>query len=190
MIGGMEVPRDIRLTTERLVLEALGPGHAKGLWRGAATSLGELRPWLLWAAEATEASIAHFSRTAEGLWRAGTDWIFATVLDGDVVGAIGLHRYDPVVASAELGYWLSSGCAGRGLMTEAGGAVVSFGFEQLDLHRIYLHAAPANRASVRVAEKLGFAREGLLRDATRGADGWHDAYAFGLLASDRSHAAP
>jgi RimJ/RimL family protein N-acetyltransferase len=61
---------------------------------------------------------------------------------------------------------------------------VEYGFSVLGLHRIELRAAPSNIGSVRVAEKVGFTREGMLRHGARGADGWHDVEVFGLLASD------
>lgn len=181
----MRAGRDLTLATKRLVLEPLGPQHADDMWRAIAVSLGELRPWLMWAGDADPVQVAAFAETAPGLWDAGSDWVFALVHDGDVVGTVGLHRYDAQVQAAELGYWVSSEVAGQGLMTEAAEAVIDFAWTQLELHRIELHAAPANEASVGVAEKLGFTREGLLRDGSRGADGWHDVYVFGLLASDR-----
>ncbi|MFN2489915.1 MAG: GNAT family N-acetyltransferase [Actinomycetota bacterium] len=59
-----------------------------------------------------------------------------------------------------------------------------FGFVELRLHRIELQAAEGNGASIRVAQKLGFVREGLRRAAGRGIDGRHDEYIFGLLAHE------
>lgn len=69
-------------------------------------------------------------------------------------------------------------------MTEAGRAVISFAFEVLDVHRIELHAGVSNKPSIRVAEKLGFQREGVLREAGRGAGGFYDAFVYGLLTTD------
>ena len=70
-------------------------------------------------------------------------------------------------------------------MTEAVSAVVEWGFDKLGLHRIELHAGLRNVASVRVAEKVGFHREGLLRDGSKGSQGYYDVYVFGLLESDQ-----
>lgn len=69
-------------------------------------------------------------------------------------------------------------------MTEAASAVVSFAFDAAGLHRIGLEAAPGNKASIRVAEKLGFQREGLQREAGRAVSGWLDLWLFGLLHGD------
>jgi RimJ/RimL family protein N-acetyltransferase len=55
----------------------------------------------------------------------------------------------------EIGWWLAKACWGRGLATEAATAVLRFGFEHIGLNRIVAIAQPANRASVRIMEKLG-----------------------------------
>ncbi len=70
-------------------------------------------------------------------------------------------------------------------MTEAARAVVDFGFDEINCHRLELLAAVANTGSIRVAEKLGFTREGLLREANRAPTGRHDMYIYGLLAHER-----
>lgn len=65
---------------------------------------------------------------------------------------------------AELGYWLDPLFHGQGIMTEAGQAVLAFGFEKLGLHKITVGHLPQNSASQRVIEKLGFRFVGELRD--------------------------
>lgn len=91
---------------------------------------------------------------------------------------------DPLHSNYEMGYWLRSDLCGRGLMTEAAKAIVEFAFVDLKIHRVELHAGTENHASIRVAQKLGFKREGVLREAGRGAGGFYDSYVFGLLSSD------
>jgi ribosomal-protein-serine acetyltransferase len=166
---------------ERLVLEPIAERHAEDLWRAAVASLDELRPWLMWAVDTGPEQIASFTRRFVASWDAGSDYVFTLVHGGVAVGTTGLHGVDVLTLSAMLGYWIATSSAGRGLMTEAGARVVRFAFEDLRLHRIGLYAAPDNVPSVRVAEKLGFRREGLLRDGNRGVHGWHDVYVFGLL---------
>jgi RimJ/RimL family protein N-acetyltransferase len=176
-------PRAV-VTTPRLRLEPIERGHAEGLWRAKEASLAELRRWLAWALSDDPERSRGFVEASRRGWDAGTDWVFVLVLAGEPIGAIGLHEHDALGARAELGYWLRSDVAGRGLMTEAAAAVVDFGFEVLGLHRIQLRAAPGNAASTRVAEKVGFRREGLMRDSGRGEAGWHDESLYGMLATD------
>jgi len=90
--------------------------------------------------------------------------LFAIANDSEAIGSIGLmpgkdvHRY-----TAELGYWLAEPFWGKGIMTEAVQSIVEYGFRDLGLHRIYAEPYTTNEASVRVLEKAGFRREGIIR---------------------------
>ena len=95
-------------------------------------------------------------------------------------GAIGLRlaRED---RHAELGYWIGVADWGRGFCTEAAQAVLDFGFESLRLHRVYAMYFARNPASGRVLEKLGMAREGLLRGHVRKWGVFEDLVLQGIL---------
>ena len=86
---------------------------------------------------------------------------WAIVVDGKIVGGLGLHRIES--PRAEIGYWLAPAYWGRGIMTAAVRLVVRFGFEKRKLRRIYALVFPVNKASQRVLEKNGFRLEGRLR---------------------------
>ncbi|GAA3422635.1 GNAT family protein [Streptosporangium vulgare] len=75
---------------------------------------------------------------------------------------------------------------GRGYATEALLGVARWVFETTEMRRIELRADLANTASLRVAEKAGFVREGVLRAAELGEDGPLDIVVFGLLRKDLS----
>lgn len=62
--------------------------------------------------------------------------------------------------SASVGYWIDERCAGRGFVPEGVALILRYGFENLGLHRIEAAIVPRNRASRRVAEKLGLREEG------------------------------
>jgi [ribosomal protein S5]-alanine N-acetyltransferase len=91
---------------------------------------------------------------------------FAIVVEGAAVGGIGLIFHDDIYhRSAELGYWLGEAYWGRGLVTEAVGGVVEWGFANFDIARIYAGVLEWNPASARVLEKAGFQFEARLRRA-------------------------
>lgn len=91
---------------------------------------------------------------------------FAISDDTGVIGGIGLElRTDIYRRSAELGYWLGETYWGRGIMTESVRAISDWGFESLDLARVFAGVMETNRASCRVLEKAGFTMEGVLRKA-------------------------
>lgn len=86
--------------------------------------------------------------------------------------------------SGELGYWLHPDLHGRGLMTEAMKAVMSFGFERLNLHKLNIEHFDPNIASQRVIEKCGFRLIGTRKkDLCRGGN-WVDRKLYELLRPD------
>ena len=173
-----------QISTPRLRIEALRPDHAAGLWSAIEASLRELRMWMSWAEEASAANTKAFTEHAAWEWDEGVGWQFAIVIEGRPSGSLGLNRYDPQWRKANFGYWLRSDLCGRGFVTEAGSALLDFAFEDIALHRLDLIAATENIGSIRVAEKLGFQKEGLMRHGSRSAQGFLDTYMFGLLEDD------
>jgi len=98
-----------------------------------------------------------------------------------LVGCISLKKIDWIDRKAEVGYWLGKDWRGRGLMTEALGLVLNFSFEKLKLHRIFAFVFSDNIASQRVLEKMGFKKEGELREHKYRFGKWKDAIVFGIL---------
>ncbi|MDQ4144808.1 MAG: GNAT family N-acetyltransferase [Actinomycetota bacterium] len=172
------------LTTKRLRLEPNDLRHSEEMWISAQESMSELRPWLRWTVDASLEEIRTWARICKKKWADNQGWVFAILFEGRPIGVIGIDDVDHQTLRGELGYWMHSAYSGRGLMTEAGATVVSFGFDVVGLHRMQLDAGVDNVGSVRVAEKIGFKREGIGRDSCRGADGFYDAFRFGLLSTD------
>jgi len=94
----------------------------------------------------------------------GLNLVFAIEVEGFVAGAIGLRPRDDIHAlSAEIGYWLGEEFWGRGIATDAVIAVTNYAFETLGMVRVYAEVFEWNAASMRVLEKAGFQKEGLMR---------------------------
>jgi ribosomal-protein-alanine N-acetyltransferase len=82
--------------------------------------------------------------------------------DNKLIGRIALHSIEMGVSrSAGLSYWIDHDLQRQGLTTMAVATLLSFAFEELQLHRIWACIIPENIASVRVCEKLGFRCEGV-----------------------------
>ncbi len=91
-----------------------------------------------------------------------TSW--AIEVDGLAVGGIGADIHEGIwCRNANFGYWLGEPYWGRGIMTAAVRATASYALEQLDLMRLESPVFEWNPASMRVLEKCGFQREGVLR---------------------------
>jgi len=89
-----------------------------------------------------------------------------------------------VAQTGHIGYWMGERFAGRGYMLEAVRLVADYAFTKLQLHRIEAACIPGNERSVRVLEKAGFQREGLLRAYLRINGIWQDHHLYALIAGD------
>ena len=107
------------------------------------------------------------------------------VSDGAFVGWCGLTRWNPDFRSAALGYCLAEAAWGHGFATEGAAALLTWAFETLDLNRVQAETDTRNLASARVLEKLGFVREGTLREDCVVNGEVSDSWVFGLLARER-----
>ena len=117
---------------------------------------------------------------------AGTHVRLAIVLrdEARLVGTCDLFAIDRPCRRAEVGYAIDAAYWRRGLMAEAVSALIEHGFSALDLHRIEADIDPRNVASAAGLEKLGFVKEGHLRERWIVAGEVSDSVIYGLLRSD------
>lgn len=101
-----------------------------------------------------------------------------------IIGTCTLAGIDLRNRRAEIGFILRHDCWGRGLMREAAGALLDFAFGEMNLHRIEADTDPRNTPSITLLEKLGFQREGLLRERWLVGDEVTDTVFYGLLARE------
>ena len=113
-------------------------------------------------------------------------------VDGVFIGWCCLVKWNPDHRSATMGYCLDDAAWGQGLATEAAGAVLQWAFATLDLNRVQAETDTRNSASSRVLEKLGFIREGTLREDCIVEGEVSDSWVYGLLRREweRSHPRP
>lgn len=89
-----------------------------------------------------------------------TEIIFAIDINGEAVGAIGLHlKSDVDRLNGEIGYWLGEKYHGKGIATKAVGQIVTVAFNDYKLLRVYADVFSNNPKSARVLEKNGFVLE-------------------------------
>jgi len=120
--------------------------------------------------------------------QSGTGYPFFIFRNSDnrLVGGITLGNIRRGVAqSGQIGYWSGAPFAGQGYMTEAIGLVIPFAFDQLRLHRLEAACIPSNARSIRLLEKVGFQREGLLRSYLKINGMWQDHFLYSLIEGDR-----
>jgi RimJ/RimL family protein N-acetyltransferase len=105
----------------------------------------------------------------------------ARVTDGTFIGWCSLTRWNPNYCSASMGYCLDDAAWGHGYATEAAYALLQWAFDTLDLNRVQAETDTRNAASARVLEKLGFVREGMLREDCVVNGEVSDSWVYGLI---------
>jgi ribosomal-protein-alanine N-acetyltransferase len=108
-------------------------------------------------------------------------WGIALREDNHLIGSITLFNLDFNHRRAEIGYALGRPYWGQGYMHEALMALLKYAFEELNLHRIEADVDPRNTASIKTVERLGFQREGYLRERWQVNGEIQDAFFYGLL---------
>ncbi len=173
-----------RLPADRIVLRPLGPRDVPALFEIFADPEG-MRYWSrppladMAAAERLLAEIDDCFRT-----RTLFQWGIARRVDDLVVGTCTLASLSAEHRRAEIGYALARTHWGQGYMAEALTALLRFALGPLGLHRIEADVHPDNAASIRALERLGFQREGYLRERYRVGSEVQDTVYFGLLRAD------
>jgi RimJ/RimL family protein N-acetyltransferase len=107
---------------------------------------------------------------------------FAIELDGRYVGGCGLMHIDHLHGRAELGIFVGDKTTwGRGVASEAMALTLGYGFDYLNLHRIFLRVFAENSRAIGVYERLGFQHEGRFRDSEWRHGRWHDLLFMSIL---------
>lgn len=127
------------------------------------------------------ARAARFLATCRRLAEEGTGARLAVEREGAFLGWCGLSSWNPDYRSAALGYCFGEAAWGHGYATEAARELLRWSFGALDLNRVQAETDTRNLASARVLEKLGFVREGTLREDCVVDGDVSDSWVYGLL---------
>lgn len=177
---------DLLLHTPRLRLRALQPGDEDALF-ALFSHPQVMRHWSTppWA----DTEPAQRMINADLAAGPADDWLrlgLVTRDDDALVGTCNLFNHVRGSRRAEIGYALARRAWGRGLMHEALCALLDHGFGSMDLNRVEADIDPANSASARTLQRLGFVQEGLLRQRWIVDGQVSDSGLWGLLRSDWS----
>lgn len=173
------------LETDRLLLRPMRVSDAADMFDYARNA--EVTRYLLWKPHTSITYTREYLEYLAGRYRLGMHYEWAVVLKSTnrMIGTCGFASIDCAHNAGELGYVLHPDFHGKGLMTEAARRVLSFGFEELGLHRIEARFMDGNEASRRVMERLGMRFEGIRRDAMLIKGSYSDIGTYAILASDR-----
>jgi len=183
-VKGLEAPRfkieddiELRLLEER---------HAEELFTLMNLNRQYLREWLPWldnnrSIEDTE----EFLRDSLEQFRINNGFQCGIWFQGELAGVIGYHKIDWVNRATSIGYWLGARFQGMGLMTKVCRVLIDYAFNELRLNRVEIRCAVENKKSRAIPERLGFKKEGVIRQAEWLYDRFVDHMVYGMLRSER-----
>jgi ribosomal-protein-alanine N-acetyltransferase len=172
------------LVTKRLILRDLQPSDATDVLVFRGDSIVQKYDDPIIHTDA-EARLFIDELHAEYNNQEGISWAVTLKKQDVVIGAFGLHHWDRFHRRAEAGYGLARAYWGQGIGSEALRAIIQFGYDQMNLNRIYARTIADNHESVRLLERLGFQLEGIQREHSWEEDGtFHDSAIYGLLARE------
>lgn len=169
-----------------ILLRQFEQKHAPDLFRVFQENRSHLEGELSWLSEPftvedvrayIQAGLDRFA--SNNGFRAGIWW------EGQLAGCISLHSVNWDDRRASLGYWVGEAYQGKGIITRTCRFVVEYAFSDLELDRLEIQCAVDNLSSRKIAERLGFLQEGILRQSWRRQGVLVDQVVYGLLRADR-----
>lgn len=170
-----------------LYLRSLNMGDATAFYKLLVNNYDHFKENLIWmeqeqlhrqAQESMKLRIEMVSREKHfPLW-------FGIIYKGQLCGMIGFNELDEDNNIGEMGYFIASEFTSRGIMTSALEAIIDYSFTQLFLNKIELYINGNNLASCRLADKLHFKLEGVLRESQKIEEQYVNQRVYGLLHSE------
>ncbi|MGR8008089.1 GNAT family N-acetyltransferase [Streptomyces hypolithicus] len=110
--------------------------------------------------------------------------LFGIWLDGTLVGGVLFRIFDAAQGTCEVGCWLEESAVGRGLVTRAARVLIDWAVQERGIHRVEWLVSSANAASIKVAQRLGMRRDGVLRERYPYRGVRHDTEVWSVLARE------
>ncbi len=150
---------------ERLQLRVPAEENAEEIYNVVRADLAHLKEWMIWATDDYEIeSTLTFIRQNLHDVSAGRSITFSIFLDDNIVGGIGLNKFDREQHLTEIGYWISSACEGKGIITRCCRALIDHAFDFENMEKIEIRSSSANLRSRAVPERLGFTLDRIDKD--------------------------
>ena len=170
------------LTSRQVELREILPSDVPALY-AVFSDPKVMRYWSTPAYQDESEAVRLYEKIQEG-FRSRQLFQWGIVQGQDLIGTCTLFHLDLVHRRGEIGYALAQRFWGKGLARDAVTAVINFAFAHLDLHRIEADVDPRNARSLALLERLGFRREGCLRERYQVNGEVQDALLLGLLRSE------
>ncbi|AMA71914.1 MULTISPECIES: GNAT family N-acetyltransferase [Aneurinibacillus] len=170
---------------ERITLREIEHKDAAELYALVDANREHLRRFLGWVdANQSVSDTEAFIAASRQLQQMKNGVTYMIRYEGRIIGVINLHHIDWMNHHTSIGYWLAEGMEGQGIMTAAVKRLITYAFDELGLNRVEIRCAVENRKSRAIPERLGFIREGRIRQGEWLYNRYVDHYIYSLLKNE------
>lgn len=156
--------------------------HAEEMFKSIDSNrehLGKYLPWV-YSTKTVDDTIS-FIRDSKKRYAANNGFDASIWYKGKFAGVIGFHGINPSIKEISIGYWLDERYVGKGIMTRACIEFINYAFNIYNLNRVEIRCAEDNYKSRAIPERLGFTKEGIIRDGELLKAGYTNCVIYGLL---------
>ncbi len=170
------------IVDENLLLRTYAIEDADALYDAINESRSHLHAWLPWVGSTTKAEHSlQFIQKSHQQLNNQEGLALGIFYNDKIIGGVGMHDWDQVTKRAQIGYWISKGYEGKGIINKCLVKFIAYLFEKLSLNKVEIHFIPQNKRSAKVATRLGFKTEGIIRQSTMRNGMPEDMVVTGLL---------
>lgn len=173
------------IVDEHTRLRTYEAADAEELFTVINLSRRHLHNWLSWVDKTTKPEhTLQFIELAAQRQRNQEALALGIFYDDKIIGGVGMHNWDHDTKRAQVGYWICKEHEGKGIVTKSLLKFTEYLFHKVALNKIEIHFIPANKRSAKVAARLGFKTEGVIRQSTLRNGMPEDMVVTGLLKNE------
>ena len=171
-----------RMVAPGIEMRQFEPRDAETVFAVVDRNREHLRRWLPWV-DGTHSpeDIRQFILRVQAQFEADHGPNAGVWVEGVFAGNVGCHPINWANRNCSLGYWIDAAQQGKGVITRCCAAMLAYLFGELRLHRAEIRCGTGNTRSCAIPERLGFTREGLLREGEWVNDRWVDLVVWGMI---------
>lgn len=175
----------LRKAGESIEIRQFEPRDAEAVFAAADRNRAYLRQWLPWVDQTKSPhQVRDFILRSLAQYQANLGPNAGIWMEGQFAGSIGCHPIDWVNKACSIGYWIDAGRQGQGIVTRCCECLLEYLFGEMGLHRVVIQCGTGNARSCAIPQRLGFTREGVLREAEWVNDRWVDLVVWSMLESE------
>jgi ribosomal-protein-serine acetyltransferase len=166
-------------------LRLLGLEHADEFFGLIEFNRLYLREWLPWVDKNSKIEeVIDFINSSRQHYSSNQGFQAGIWYQNELCGLVSFHNFNWENKNTSMGYWLAAKYQGRGIITKTCRALITYAFGELKLNRIEIRCAEMNQRSKAIPERLGFTREGMIREAEWLYDHYVNHIVYSILAAE------